>query len=107
MKTYFVYIMASESGTLYIGVTNDLERRYWQHRNEVFEGFSKKYKCNKLVYYEDTTDVNSAIAREKQLKNWRRDKKEWLIRKMNPGWLDLLVERDSSISSALGGLQSE
>ena len=99
--------MASESGTLYIGVTNDLERRYWQHRNEVFEGFSKKYKCNKLVYYEDTTDVNSAIAREKQLKNWRRDKKEWLIRKMNPGWLDLLVERDSSISSALGGLQSE
>lgn len=89
VRQYFVYIMASPSGTLYIGVTNDLERRVAQHQQDVIEGFTKKYGCKKLVYFESTEDVNSAIAREKQLKGWIRKKKEGLIRTINPSWNDL------------------
>jgi len=91
MKThqYFVYIMASPSGTLYIGVTNDLERRVAQHQQDAIEGFTEKYGCKKLVYFESTEDINSAIVREKQLKGWIRKKKEQLIRTMNPSWKDL------------------
>jgi putative endonuclease len=84
-----LYIMASESGTLYIGMTNDLERRVFEHKNELMEGFTKDYSCKRLVYYEHTEDVEACIAREKQIKNWRRDKKEKLIRSMNPSWKDL------------------
>ena|SRR5580700_3242417 len=91
-KQYFVYIMASESGTLYVGVTNDLYKRIWQHKNNIIEGFTKKYSCHKLIYFEETSDVESAIAREKQLKNWNRSKKEFLIKTKNPTWKDLSKE---------------
>lgn len=86
---YFVYIMASLSGTLYIGVTNDLYKRVYQHKNDLIQGFTKKYQCHKLVYFEETSDVESAIAREKQLKNWNRAKKEFIIKTLNPQWKDL------------------
>lgn len=86
---FYVYIMASISGVIYIGVTNNLERRVIEHKNDLIDGFTKKYKCHKLVYYEHYNDVNNAIAREKQLKKWRRDKKEFLIKGMNPQWNDL------------------
>lgn len=92
MNTYYVYIMASNSGTLYVGITNDLVRRAYEHKNDLVEGFTKKYQCHKLIYYEQTSDVNSAIAREKQIKNWRRDKKEMLIKANNPRWVDLYDE---------------
>jgi putative endonuclease len=82
-------MMSSESGVLYIGVTSDLIKRVHEHKNEMIDGFSKKYKTKKLVYYEITTDVLSAIEREKQLKKWRREKKETLISKKNPERKDL------------------
>ena len=86
---FYVYIMASISGVLYIGVTNDLIKRVYQHKNELFEGFSKKYKTKKLVYYEWFTEINSAIRREKQMKEWRREWKIDLINKDNLIWRDL------------------
>jgi len=78
-KQYYVYIMSNKSKTLYTGVTDDLERRVYQHKNKLIEGFTKKYKITILVYYEETTDIRSAIAREKQIKGWRRSKKIALI----------------------------
>jgi len=84
--------MASHTGTLYIGFTNDLERRVSEHKQGLVEGFSKKYGCNRLIYYEHYTDVNAAIGREKQLKKWSRTKKENLIKSLNPGWCDLSLE---------------
>lgn len=81
--------MASESGTLYVGITNYLARRIYEHKSNMIQGFTKKYGCHKLIYFEETSDIESAIFREKQLKNWRRDKKEFLIRTMNPSWKDL------------------
>lgn len=87
--TYYVYIMASISGTLYIGMTNDLRRRAYEHRNGLVQGFTQKYQCHKLVYFEQYQNVNDAIAREKQLKSWRRSKKEYLINKFNSHWNDL------------------
>jgi putative endonuclease len=89
MNTYYVYIMASASRTIYIGVTNNLERRIWQHKTGQFEGFSKQYKTNRLVLFEDYGDINDAIAREKQLKGWLRAKKIALIEAHNPRWNDL------------------
>ncbi len=91
MKEYnfYVYILASKSGTLYIGITNNLERRISEHKQKLIEGFTKKYECNKLIYYEYFTDVNTAIDREKQLKKWNRKKKEDLIKTINPKWEDL------------------
>ena len=86
--------MASPTGTLYIGMTNELERRVAQHQQETIDGFSKKYGCKKLVYFEHGQDVRAIIAREKQLKNWRRDKKEALIKTTNPFWHDLSAEWD-------------
>lgn len=87
---YYVYILASKSyGTLYIGVTNDLVRRVWEHKNDFVEGFTKKYGVHRLVYYEQCEDVESAITREKQMKKWERRWKLELIEKMNPGWKDL------------------
>jgi len=86
---FYIYIMASESGTLYIGVTNRLERRVLEHKHNLITGFTQKYSCHKLVYYEHFTDIENAIAREKQLKKWRREKKEFLIRTMNRSWKDL------------------
>ncbi len=90
MKQYCVYILASKkNGTLYIGVTSDLLKRVWQHKNKTAEGFTKKYGVDRLVYYEQTEDVRSALDREKQLKNWKRQWKIELIEKENPEWNDL------------------
>jgi putative endonuclease len=89
---FYVYILASPSGTLYIGMTNNLQRRIIEHKEEKIAGFSKKYDCNKLVYYEHYAWVQDAINREKQLKKWRRQKKEVLIKTMNPGWKDFYRE---------------
>ena len=87
---YYVYILASsKNGTLYIGVTRDLIKRIYEHKNNLADGFTKKYGVHDLVYYEQTEDVESAIAREKQLKNWHRKWKINLIEKDNPAWQDL------------------
>ena len=90
MKTYYVYIMTNLTNTvLYIGVTNDLIRRVYEHKEGLIKGFTEKYKCNKLVWYESTTDINSAIKKEKQMKKWKRVYKENLINQMNREWKDL------------------
>ena len=89
VRTFFVYILANRSRGLYIGVTNDLTRRLAQHRNGAGGGHSVRYRCARLVFIESVTDVRAAIAREKQLKNWRREKKVALIQAMNPAWDDL------------------
>ncbi len=90
LKSNYVYIMASKkNGTLYIGVTNDLLRRVYDHKNKNVEGFTSKYDVKKLVYYEQTPDVESAIQREKQLKKWNRKWKIRLIEEQNPNWDDL------------------
>ena len=87
---YFVYILSNwDDSVLYIGVTGNLTRRLYEHRNKLVDGFTKQYNVHKLVYYEHTNDVYSAISREKQLKNWNRSKKITLIEKMNPEWRDL------------------
>jgi putative endonuclease len=89
-KTYYVYILASKrNGTLCIGVTNDLERRLSEHRNNLIEGFTNKYNVHRLVYYEDVNDIQAALQREKQLKRWTRKWKLELIEKVNPEWRDL------------------
>ena len=89
-KIYHVYILANKrNGTLYIGVTSDLKKRIYQHKNNLIEGFTKKYKVHILVYYEQTNDVAGAIKREKELKNWKRKWKLDLIEKNNPEWQDL------------------
>ncbi len=85
---YWVYIIASLSGTLYIGMTNSIERRVAEHKSGEFEGFAHEYGCNRLVYYESFQLVHDAIAREKQLKGWRRSKKIALIESKNPRWED-------------------
>ena len=92
MRQYYVYIMASFRGTLYTGVTGDLIRRVYEHRNQLKGGFTAKYNVSKLVYYEITDDVNSAITREKQIKSWRRAKRVALIESANPYWADLSKE---------------
>ncbi|MER3447656.1 MAG: GIY-YIG nuclease [Candidatus Dadabacteria bacterium] len=93
MKTYYVYIMASkENGTLYIGLTNNLLRRVYEHKNDLVKGFTEKYSIHKLVYYEQTNDIHSAIEREKRLKKWNRQWKIDLIEKFNPTWKDLYDE---------------
>jgi putative endonuclease len=85
---YFVYIVSSRSGTLYIGMTNSIYRRALQHKSGEIEGFASKYHCNRLVYYESFDDVHKAIGREKQLKGWLRSKKIALIESKNPRWQD-------------------
>ena len=90
MKSYYVYIMSNQSNSvLYIGVTNDLIRRVYEHKNKLIEGFTKRYNLNKLVYFECVENVNVAIAREKQLKGWRRSKKDALIQQINSQLEDL------------------
>ena len=86
---YHVYIMASASGVLYIGVTGHLESRVHQHKSKLLPGFTSQYNVTKLIYFEPFTEIRDAIAREKQLKRWRRDKKVFLIERMNPTWRDL------------------
>ena len=94
MKDYYVYILTNDRDKLlYIGVTNDLRRRMYEHRNGLIEGFTRDYCIHKLVYYEICHNAEDAISREKQLKKWRREKKINLIERMNPYWKDL--EEDS------------
>ena len=92
-KKYYVYILASKrNGTLYVGMTNSLIRRGYEHRNSLIDGFTKKYSVHKLVFYEEYNDVNMAIIREKQIKRWNRKWKIELIEKNNPTWKDLYSE---------------
>jgi len=88
-KIYYVYIMTNLSKTLYIGVTNNLERRVYEHKNKIIKGFTEKYKINKLVHFEEANDIGAAISREKELKGWLRKKKIKLIESENPRWEDL------------------
>jgi putative endonuclease len=87
--SYYVYILTNRSGTLYVGVTNDLARRLWEHRSGELSGFTSKYRLDRLIHYEVFDWVDEAIAREKQIKGWRRDKKIALIARFNPDWRDL------------------
>jgi putative endonuclease len=90
--SYFVYMLASRKhGTLYIGVTNDLTRRIGEHRDGIGSTFTKRYKVHRLVWFEDFLDINDAIAREKAMKEWRRDWKITLIERGNPDWADLFA----------------
>ena len=93
MKSHYVYILANKrNGTLYTGVTNDLTKRAYEHKNNLIEGFTKKYHVHRLVYYEETKDVYSALTREKRLKKWKRNWKLDLIEKVNPDWEDLYYQ---------------
>jgi putative endonuclease len=99
-KNYYVYIMTNKSRTFYTGLTNNLERRVYEHKHKLIEGFTKRYNITQLVYYEVFDDVRSAIVREKQVKDWRREKKIALIESMNPTWKDLSAEwEDFSLRS--------
>ena len=90
---YYVYILSNwNNKVLYVGMTNNLERRLYEHKNKLIEGFTKKYNLDKLVYFEHTTDVNNAIRREKEIKKWRREKKNKLIESLNPGWIELTIQ---------------
>ena len=90
VKQYYVYIMTNrKNGVLYTGMTNDLERRVFEHKHKIVQGFTSKYNCMRLVYYDSTPDVRAAIAREKEIKGWLRKKKITLIESMNPEWQDL------------------
>ena len=89
MKRYYVYIMASRSRTLYTGVTNNLERRVHEHTQGLVAGFTRQYRIHRLVYYEVTDDIRTAISRETQIKGWRRAKKVALVEAVNPTWEDL------------------
>ena len=112
-EQYCVYILTNPPHTsLYIGVTSDLARRVYQHRTKATDGFASRYNLQYLVYFEETIDVHSALAREKQLKGWRRSKKERLINSVNPRWRDLGVDMigasDSSTATrSESGLRSE
>ena len=93
MGTYFVYILASKrNGTLYVGITSDLIKRVYQHKNNEIEGFTKRYRIHELIYFEATTDIRSALEREKQLKKWNRSWKVKLIEQSNPEWKDLFLD---------------
>jgi putative endonuclease len=92
MNEYYVYIMTSESGVLYTGVTNDLARRVFEHKKKMIKGFTSRYKVSQLVYFESTPDIGVAIAREKQIKGWRRIRKVQLINSVNPEWRDLSLD---------------
>ncbi len=91
--SYFVYMVASRSRVLYIGMTNSLDRRVFEHKHGLIDGFSKQYRCHRLVYYESFDDVRKAIDREKQLKRWNRAKKIWMIEHTNPTWEDLAEDQ--------------
>ncbi len=92
MGQYYVYIMTNRSRTLYIGMTNNLRRRVYEHQHKLVPGFTQRYNITRLVFYEMTPDVRSAIEREKQLKGWLRAKKVALIESVNPEWRDLSTD---------------
>lgn len=90
---FYVYILANKNNrVLYVGVTNNLPRRLFEHKNKFIEGFTEKYNVNKLIYFEETENIKSAILREKEIKKWRREKKENLINTINSEWKDLSDE---------------
>ena len=92
-KNYYIYLLTNWNNTvMYIGVINDLVRRLYEHKNKLCDGFTKKYNLNKLVYFELFFDINEAIKREKEIKKWRRDKKNKLVESINPEWRDLGLE---------------
>ena len=88
-RRFHVYILSNISRTIYIGFTNDIKKRIWQHRQKQADGFTREYNITLLVYFEEFARADDAIAREKQLKKWRREKKVWLIERGNPQWIDL------------------
>lgn len=92
MREYYVYILASDNKRLYVGVTNNLTRRLWQHRSGCGSAFALRYRIKSLVYFEATGNAHTAISREKQIKSWRRDKKTALIEAQNPDWRDLATD---------------
>ena len=92
MNQYYVYILSNKSKTLYTGITNNLHRRVFEHKSKKIKGFTSRYNITKLIYYEITNEVKTAIAREKQIKGWIRKKKINLIESMNPEWNDLSEE---------------
>ena len=96
MATYYVYILSNRTATLYVGVTNNLERRVYEHKKKLVPGFTSKYNLDRLVYFEQTTDIRSAIEREKQIKGWLRRRKLALISALNPRWRDLSEDWFSS-----------
>ena len=100
MKQYYVYILSNNTKMLYIGVTNNLPRRIYEHKDKLVKDFSSKYNLTKLIYYESTKNVYEAIKREKQLKNWHREWKLNLISSKNPDWIDLSIHIDAEINSA-------
>lgn len=90
MNDYYVYMMSNKTNSvLYLGITNDIERRVYEHKNKLVDGFTKKYNCIKLVWYEHTNSIESAIIKEKQMKKWKREYKEKVIHSLNPKWNDL------------------
>jgi putative endonuclease len=89
---YYVYIMTNKSGTLYTGMSNNIKQRVFAHKHKLVEGFTRKYNIDRLLYIESFRDVNSAIAREKVIKGWRRARKIALIKTVNPNWADLAGE---------------
>lgn len=89
MNRYYVYILSSPTGTLYTGMTNNLERRVYQHKHKLIQGFTTRYDVDRPVYFEETADVLTAITREKQIKGWSRVKKVVLVETLNPTWADL------------------
>ncbi|MBI4039083.1 GIY-YIG nuclease family protein [Candidatus Daviesbacteria bacterium] len=91
-KQYYIYILRNKSGNFYIGITNDLVRRLWEHKNKLVKGYTEKYNIDRLIYYEVFNDPETAIAREKQLKNWNRKKKILLITKFNPRFEEVRFE---------------
>ncbi len=101
-KSYTVYIITNwNDNVMYVGITNNLKRRMYEHKHKLAEGFTAKYDVNKLVYFEETPHVKSALEREKEIKKWRREKKNRLVQTMNPTWQDLsrLWDEDFSLRS--------
>ena len=102
MKNCYVYILSNKSKTLYIGVTNDLQRRIYEHKHKLIDGFTKKYNLTSLVYFEIFNNMQDAIHREKQLKNWHREWKINLIESINPDWKDLSEDFNSDPETSSG-----
>jgi putative endonuclease len=96
MKNYWIYIMSGRTRRLYVGITNDLERRVYEHRSKSVPGFTSKYHLDRLIYFEEHPDIRDAISREKQIKSWRRKKKLTLIELLNPKWRDLSLDWQSN-----------
>ncbi len=90
-KIYYIYILTNDSGTLYIGITSNITKRLWEHKNKIVKGFTEKYNIDKLIYFEQFSDPENAILREKQLKKWNRRKKLSLIKSFNPKFKELIL----------------